>query len=659
LAAAVAVAPQMLRGNSCGHDFDFHLVSWFDCLNGWRHGIVYPHWATSANFGAGEPRFVFYPPLTWMVGAALGLVLPWQFAPIALTFLLLAGTGLGTRALARQALDDGAATLAGCAALFSGYALFCAYERTAFGELAGGFWIPLLLLYALPPRQASIQPLTPDGENQPGFVASHPFRKERGMDGAPGFESARKDQNPPGFLASHPFAKGAKGWGTGLALVVAGCWLSNLPLGVMGCYLLAAVALAGAVLGRSWTPVLRAGMGATLGTALAGLYLLPAAWEQRWVDVRQATDDPGERIENSWLFARHADPALADHDTVLFTASIIAATMLAVALCGVVICWWKWRLAAQPDSAVAEKDKPVAMDWRWWVLLGLIPVAVLFLQFPVSLAVWNLLPKLRFLQFPWRWLVVLEAPMAIFFAGAVWPGEVNQKPGRRRMRVGVAAVCAVFFLAATVYAGRTFFQSCDDEDNVSAMAGVYYRGAGFSGASEYAPPGADNMLVARGLPEVCLASDPAVVLGAAPGEEDAEDAVPVWNAGQGSCEATLRWQLDQPEHKRLSTTIGYRGPLIPLSLKSGAAVPSLPSFLILRLRSYLAWRVAVNGYPAASLPRRDDGLIVVPVWPGRIVLTVDWTTTADVLAGRWLSALAVLALTGLWLWERRLSQARL
>ncbi len=97
LAAAVAIAPQLVHGNSCGHDFDFHLVSWLDCLNSWRHGIFYPHWAPSANFGAGEPRFVFYPPLTWMLGATLGLALPWPLVPIALTFLLLAATGLATR----------------------------------------------------------------------------------------------------------------------------------------------------------------------------------------------------------------------------------------------------------------------------------------------------------------------------------------------------------------------------------------------------------------------------------------------------------------------------------------------------------------------------------------------------------------------------------
>ena len=205
VAAAVAVTPLLFRGPSCGHDFDFHLVSWLDCLNSWRHGIFYPQWTPSANYGAGEPRFVFYPPLTWMLGAALGAILPWTLAPIALTFLLLAGTGLSTRALAREALTDGAATLAGCAALFSGYALYTAYERTAYGELAGGFWIPLLLLFAL----------------------RAPSKTSRILEGS-----------------TLP-----------LALVLAGCWLSNIPLGVMACYLLAALAVLAAILDRSIAPV--------------------------------------------------------------------------------------------------------------------------------------------------------------------------------------------------------------------------------------------------------------------------------------------------------------------------------------------------------------------------------------------------------------------
>ena len=575
LAAATAIAPQLLRGNSCGHDFDFHLVSWFDCLNAWRHGLFYPHWSPSANFGAGEPRFIFYPPLTWMLGAALGFVLPWTLVPVALTFLLLAATGLATRALARLALADDAATLAGCAALFSGYALFTAYERTAFGELTGGFWIPLILLLALRDRQPSA-PLW-----------------RRALDGS----------------------------AAPLALAVAGVWLSNIPLGVMACYLLAAVALASALAERSWAPVVRAAASSAVGIGLAAVYVVPATWEQRWVDIRQATGDPGEMIENSWLFARHADPSLASHDSVLFKVSMIAAAMLGVALIGLPIAWKRGKFASPR---------------RFWLPLALIPFAVLFLQFPISLPVWNLLPKLRFLQFPWRWLVVLEAPMAIFFASAIWPAR------RWRQRVA-AAVCAVFFLAATLFSARFFFQPCDDEDNVPAMTDVYRSGAGFVGTDEYEPPGADNSLLATGLPAACLASDPSTVLGA-PAGGSAEDTVPVWDARQGGCQATFAAAPSQAEDLRIT------------------AVTPHPGYLILRLRSYPAWRVKVNGRLVAALPQREDGLIAVPVPQGPVDLTACWTTTADVLAGRWLSSLSLLLLTALCLLERRFqkpSQPRL
>jgi hypothetical protein len=572
LAAAAAVAPQLLRGNSCGHDFDFHLVSWFDCLNSWRHGILYPRWTSSANYGAGEPRFIFYPPLTWMLGAALGAVLPWTLVPIALTFLILAATGLATRALARQAFSDGAATLAGCVALFSGYTLFTAYERSAFAELTGSFWIPLLLLFALRDR--------------------HPSEKliRRVFDGSTAL----------------------------LALVVAGAWLSNAPLGVMASYLLAAVAMAAALLDKSWAPVLRAFTATAVGIGLAAIYLIPAAWEQRWADIHQATDDPGLRIENSWLFGRHADPSLALHDQELWRVSIIAVVMIALALAGLLVSRLRNTLPAK---------------LCWWFPLALIPQVVLFLQLRISLPVWDLLPKLRFLQFPWRWLVVLEAPMAIFIASAIWPA-------RRWRRVVVAAVCALVFLATSVAAGKLFFQVCDDEDNVLAMAEVYRTGAGFEGTGEYEPPGADNSLLAIGLPQACLAGDPTTELGVRADESD-EDSAPVWQAAQGSCDATFDAAGSQPQHLRIAAVAPHAG------------------FLILRMRGYPAWRVQVNGQPVANLPRRDDALMVVPVPQGSVNLTVDLTTTPDVIAGRWISALAALLFTVLCLLERKLSRPRL
>jgi hypothetical protein len=625
LAAAVAVAPQILHGPSCGHDFDFHLVSWFDCLNSWRHGILYPHWAPSANFGAGEPRFLFYPPLTWMLGAALGVLLPWQFVPLALTFLLLAATGLATRALAREVLPDGPATLAGCAALFSGYALFTAYERAAFGELAGGLWIPLLLLYAIRSRAPS------------GSVL------QRAFDGS----------------------------AAPLALVVAGCWLSNLPLGVMACYLLAAVVAAAALLARSWAPVLRATVAVVAGIGLASIFLLPAALEQRWVKISQATDNPGEMIENNWLLASHTDPALRDHDLELHRVSLIALSMLAVSMIGLLIFWLRRKFSLEHAAeADAESGRDLQtednLDWNRkkrqgttsvvpqtpqkkhralppavcssesflgnWLPLALIPPAILFLQLPISLPIWNLLPKLRYLQFPWRWLVVLEAPMAIFFAAVVWPVH-------RWLRVAVIALCAAFFLAAAAFTARSFHQPCDDQDAVAPMVNAYSAGAGFPGVGEYAPTAADNALLPSGLPDTCLLANPAIVLGVVPGDADPDAPIPAWSEDQGSCIATLPWQLDQPGHKRLR------------------AIAPRAGFLILRLRAYPAWWITLNGRSAASLPKRADGLIAVPVTPGPVDIAVDWTATADVILGRWLSALAVLLLAGLFWLERRLSRA--
>lgn len=604
LAALVAVAPQIMHGPSCGHDFDFHLASWFDCLNSWRHGIPYPHWASSANYGAGEARFVFYSPLTWMMGAALGAALPWTLVPVALTFLLLAGTGLATRALVRQALSEGAATLAGCVALFAGYALFTAYERTAFAELAGGLWIPLVLLFALHERKAScgtLERFQGDGQQTRSVFLA---RKSR----------------PARFLHSeNVLTRAMDGSTVALALAIAGAWLSNPTVGVMACYLLAAVALTSALLGRSWAPVLRSAVGAGLGIGLVALYLVPAAWEQRWVDIHQVTEDPGQTLENNWLFAVHADPSLALHDSVLHTVSMIAILMIAAALAGLLVCWLRGRL---PGSR------------RWWIPLALIPAAVLFLQFPVSHPLWNRLPELRFLQFPWRWLLAVEAPMAIFLAAAVWPRDA----ARLWRRVAVGLACGAAFLAMTSYAARDLYQSCDDEDSVPGMLSTYASGQGFIGTYEYEPIGADNGLVATGLPDACLVSDPATVLGVSSVNPDSDDTAPVWQAGQGSCQAAFSWQSGGPEHKRLR------------------AVVSRPGYLVLRLRSYPAWRLRVNGRAVGRLPQRDDGLMAVPVAQGGVDLAVDWTTTPDVIAGRWLTALAALLLAGLWLLERRLEK---
>lgn len=577
LASLLAVSPQLVRGNSCGHDFNFHFFTWLDAQQSWRQGILYPRWASNPDYRAGEPRFIFYPPLEWMAGAALGTVLPWNLVPIALTFLILAGIGLAVRALAREVMEDGAATLAGCAALFSGYALFTAYERTDFAELTGGIWIPLLMLLILRDRNLS-------APTRPARLLT------RALDGSAAL----------------------------LALPLAAAWLSDAPLGVMATYLLAGLALALALMARSWAPVIRAAIATVLGLGLATIYIVPAAWERRWVAIGRATGDMGYMIQGSWLFARHQDPDLALHDAVLHQVSVIVVVMVAITLAGLFACWRRGRLPGPR---------------RWWLPLAAIPVVVLFLQFPVSQPLWNLLPEMRFMQFPWRWLVALEAPMGIFFAAALWPAH-------RRRRPAVVPLCAALFVLQAVWAGRFWFQPCFEEDTVPALLSRFRTGQVLDDSDLFAPPDSDDSLLAEGLPGACLVSDPRIELG-----KPAADGSLAWSPAQGTCEATY-------------SDAAPRGAAPAEHLLIRARLDR-PGYLVLRLRSYPAWRVRVNGETVAHLPERDDGLIAVPVPQGPVDLTVDWITTPDIVAGRCLSLLALLLFTALYALERRLTRSRL
>ena len=76
-------------------------------------------------------------------------------------------------------------------------------------------------------------------------------------------------------------------------------------------------------------------------------------------------------------------------------------------------------------------------------------------------------------------------------------------------------------------------------------------------------------------------------------------------------------------------------------------------FVVLRLRSYPAWRVVLNGAELAGLPEREDGLLAVPVPQGPVHLSVDWETTRAMRLGQWLSLAALAAWAGLLVLERQ------
>jgi hypothetical protein len=433
-----------------------------------------------------------------------------------------------------------AASFAACLYIANPYAMFVAYERSALGELLAAAWFPLMMLFALRKRPA-IAPL---------------------------------------------------------GLSVAALWLTNSPAAVMGSYLLAVLALAMWIVeGRPW-PALRAAGGVALGLGLAALYIIPAAFEQRWVQIDRAII-PGMRVEDSFLFAHTKN---AFHDQVLWTASWIFIAEVAVASLAAYLAWRK------------QNGGRARM-----VLTALLPI-LLLLQLPASYVIWKHTPHLKFLQFPWRWTLALSVVTCLL------AGMAAKNAGRR-----TAILATVWIAAMAIGGGLLFFQPCDDEDAVAAQIVGFRQGQGTQGTDEYTPVGADNSAVQQHLPMVR-------VLSAA--QDDTADSSkgdnPDWQAGAaGSIAATVNVKQWNAEHWRVSVVTPETG------------------YAVLKLVDYPSWRVTLDDKPVQGRPIRDDGLMTVPVTAGSHVIEVRWAATRDVIAGRLVSALSLLALAIVGMLERR------
>ena len=539
--ALLSAAAFFVRGNSCGHDFDFHLLSWMEVARAWHAGLLYPHWVQDANYGAGEPRLIFYPPASWVLGALLGTITGWHAAPVLFVLFSLMAGGGSMYLLAREWVPPGAATFAACLYVANPYAMFVAYERAAFGELLASAWLPLLVLFALR-RRGSIAPLS---------------------------------------------------------LSVAALWLSNSPAAVVGSYLLAMLALGMWIAeGKPW-PALRAAGGMAIGLGLAAFYIVPAAFEQRWVQIERAIT-PGMRVQDSFLFAHTGE---AFHDQVLHAASWILVLEIVLAAVAAYLAW---------------KRQPATRERI--VLTALLPI-ILLLQLPVSDGIWKLAPHMKFLQFPWRWLIAVSVVGCALGAMAIRWGSTRWR----------AVVAGVLIAAMAIGGGVLFFQPCDEEDAVAPQLAAFALGSGVEGTDEYTPAGVDNAAVQQHLPLVrVLHAEQDDTADSTPGDN------PEWRPGDpGSIAAKVDARRPNGEHWLVSVVTNQAG------------------YAVLRLMDYPSWRVTVDGQAVTDRPKREDGLMAVPLTAGSHEIAVQWRVTEDVLVGRALSAIGLLALIGVAVLEQK------
>ena len=558
LLALIVVTPLIAHGCSCGHDFDFHLQSWLDAAAQMRHGTLDPAWTVTAAWNAGEPRFLFYPPLSWIFGALLALTMPLSAAPIMFTAVALLGSAIAMYLLARDYASPAVAVLAAAVYVAGPYMLFTAFERTAYGELLAAAWIPLLLRASL--------------------------RKSPSI--------------------------------AGLAVPTALLWLTNAPAAVIGIYtltLIAVLRIAVALYRRSKVIarmlLFRFSAGGALGLALSAFYLVPAAFERRYIQVSMAII-PNMRVEDNFLFGHTGD---GPHDRVLRTASLIAVSMLVVVIIAIAIAFVSQRRQRRTDTADSS---------RTLLILAVLTVCIAFLLAPVSVPLWHHLPELAFLQFPWRLLCVLGAVLALTVALTL-----RSIPATKSSLTLTAIFALVFVGSMTAWKISAFRQPCEVLDIPSVRAQLFASHHGVEPTDEYTPTDADNDVLRWDDPGYWLAENPAAF---APGTV-ANPAATITN-----------YDVPPPIDQTVSGVAPHH---LQLNL-------SRPQILVLNLRDFPAWQVFRNGGRITEHLRRDDGLLAIALPAGASVIDIRWHRTWDQILGNVLSLLALLLLGALLLRSR-------
>ena len=540
-----------------------------EVLGQWKHGIAYPRWAALAYWGYGEARFLFYPPASWTLGAALGAALPWTMVPGAYCWIALTLAGAAMYRLAREWLPIADALFGAVFYALNPYHLLIVYWRSAYAELLAAALLPLLLLCLL---QIFLR------KAEPGH---------RPM--------------------------------LGLSLVLAAAWLTNVPAAVMMYYAAAALALvlfatrAARELAHKrsggplvWGPLVRSlvrtlvrtGLAMLLGVGLASFYLVPAIYEQGWINISQVLS-PGVRPQDNFLFTILPDPDHNHFNLLISTVAVVEIGIVAVAI------WFsrRWpvkRAGVDNPSNSAERalDSPVAgsavtADQNLWVLFSVLGVFSAVLMLSVSNLFWQHLPELRFVQLPFRWLLPMNAALAMLLtmAGKCWTWTSR-------------FVASAVLLAVVIVAGyRIQPPWWEKAGDIREMNDAMVDGIGYEGTDEYVPAGADPYELNKSLPRI---SD---------------------DTGAAAQSETLAWK---PTEKHFTVHAAAR------------------QNLTVRLFSYPAWEVVMNGKPTATKKTDVTGLIVIPIAAGDSDVRIYFRRTIDRFVGNILSLISLAVLVVVW-----------
>jgi uncharacterized membrane protein len=227
--ALLMVLPFVIWGYPQPPDAGFYASLWLETAHQWHHEIIWPQWASMANFGWGDPRLAFYPPLSQIIGGLICSLLPIKLAIGTYVWAILLFAGISNYRFVVSIGYPNVAPLAAALYVANPYFMLDVHRRMAIPEVLACAFVPLA------------------------------------------------------FDASIRLAESGKVGCLKLASILALLWLTNVPAALIASLSCGIIVLTEAFGTRSLRNVGYLAVAAMLAVALDAFYLLPVGAQLSWI----------------------------------------------------------------------------------------------------------------------------------------------------------------------------------------------------------------------------------------------------------------------------------------------------------------------------------------------------------------------------------------
>lgn len=422
--------PAYVWGIPFGADLDNHFRFALPLHDEISAGRWFPGWLAESNNGFGDARFRFYPPLVYYaLAAARWLIGDWYSATMLVFTLLSIGGSLGIYFWSRTMLESPAAVFAAVLFAFVPYHLTQFYQASLLAEFAATAVLPN------------------------GFLFVHRLAVNN--------DSTRQRLFHIAALA------------IAFALLVT----THLPAAIIGSIGLGLYAL----LCTDWKQN-KKGLAFAAAAVLLGLFMSSWFWvklvaEIDWIQAGTAVESAYYDYRNNFLFSPFSNPHLNT-----WFGGLIAALTVGLLLPSIAILPGLFRSPRDGDVPIADGSR------RGLKAAAIVTAFSLFMTTDLSRPVWAMVPKLKDIQFPYRWLALTSVMICPLVAASLpfWRQRITRGLKPRHIPILVIFTGALVYGFYEVAIYTEFLRRQPFAERMQAIRGS----RSFSG---WLPPGASEL----------------------------------------------------------------------------------------------------------------------------------------------------------------------